>query len=393
MTSIRRVRLVARREWNQRVRSTAFRISTLSCAAIVVALIALPQIYGGGVMPTRTVGLVGESSSRMVGLLKAAGERAALPIIPRTFEDEHAADSALRSGDVDVLLIDRRRLLWKAEPDPQLGAIVASAVQLDQLRAAIEKGDLSPHQQQLLQSPRLVASSLEPVSEERSARIALAVIGLVLLFLAISVYGSFLLVGVIEEKSNRVVEVLLSRLKPTELLWGKIAGIGLVGLAQFAIVAVTALIAFQLSRDTPAPATTPATLGWTVCWFVLGFGFYSVLYGAAGSLVSRQEDAQSMTLPIGAVLLVGYLFALGTVESPDSLAAAIGSFLPPTAPMVMIVRIASGHVPMWQIVLSALLMIGSTFAMVSVAGRVYTGAVLRVGRRVKLAEAWRGGEL
>ena len=391
--SIRRVRLVARREWNQRVRSTAFRISTLLSAAIVVALIAVPQMYGGGVTHTRTVGLVGESSSQVAGLLEASGERAALPVTARTFQDEHAADSALRSGDVDVLLVDRQSLVWKAEADGQLATIVASAVQAAELQRAIEHGGLSPDQQRLLRPPQLASRSLEPVSGERPAREGLAVIGLLLLFLAISVYGSSLLVGVVEEKSSRVVEVLLSRLKPTELLWGKIAGIGVVGLAQFAIVAATALITLQLSHDTQAPATTPATIGWTVFWFVLGFGFYAVLYGAAGSLVSRQEDAQSMTLPIGAVLLVGYLFSLEAIQSPDGVVALIGSFLPPTAPMVMIVRIASGAVPWWQIVLSALLMIGTTFAMVSLAGRVYTGAVLRVGRRVKLAEAWRGAEL
>jgi len=393
MTSIRKVRLVARREWNQRARSTAFRISTLVTAAIVVALIAVPQMYGGGVTPTRTVGLVGESSSQLTGLLEAAGEGAALDVSTRNFPDEATAESALRSGDVDVLLLDRRTIVWKAEPDGQLGAIVASAVRAADLQQAIEHAGLSPDQRRLLQPPPLAARSLEPVSGERPARQGLAVIGLVLMFLAISVYGSFLLVGVVEEKSSRVVEVLLSRLKPTELLWGKIAGIGAVGLAQFAIVAIAALIAFQLSRDTQAPATTPATIGWTVVWFVLGFGFYAALYAAAGSLVSRQEEAQSMTLPILGVLLVGYLFALEAIQSPDGAAALIGSFLPPTAPMVMLVRIAGGDVPWWQIGLSALLMIGTTLGIVALAGRVYAGAVLRIGRRVKLAEAWRGAEL
>ncbi len=196
-----------------------------------------------------------------------------------------------------------------------------------------------------------------------------------------------------EEKSSRVVEVVLSRVRPTELLAGKIAGIGSVGLAQFTVVAVAALAALALSDSAQAPQTTPGTIGWIVFWFVLGYGFYAVLYAAAGSLVSRQEEAQSMTFPITAILLVGYLFSLGTAESPDSLGALIGSFVPPTAPMVMTVRIANGGVPWWEIVLSVALMLATIYGMVQLAGRIYAGAVLRIGRRVKLKEAWRGGEL
>ena len=208
----------------------------------------------------------------------------------------------------------------------------------------------------------------------------------------ISFYGGFLLVGVVEEKSSRVVEVLLSRLRPTELLTGKIAGIGLVGLAQFSLVAAAALIALALSDNPQLPTTTRGTIGWIVFWFVLGYAFYAVLYGAAGSLVSRQEEAQSMTFPITAVLIVAYLFALEAAQSPDSLATLIGSFVPPTAPLVMIVRIANGAVPWWQIGLSVVLMLVTIYGMVLLAGRIYAGAVLRIGRRVRLMEAWRGGE-
>ena len=128
-------------------------------------------------------------------------------------------------------------------------------------------------------------------------------------------------------------------------------------------------------------------------WFVLGYGFYSVLYGAGGSLVSRQEEAQSMTLPITALLLVAYFVALQTTRSPDSTTTLILSFVPPTAPMVMIVRVANGTVPWWQITLSILLMLATIYGMVQLAGRIYTGAVLRLGRRVKLRDAWRGGEV
>jgi ABC-2 type transport system permease protein len=393
MSGARRVWLVVRREWIQRVRSTAFRVSTVISAAIVVAIIALPQMYGGGAEPPRIVGVVGESSPELQSAIQAAGKQVALTVSSRAFDDEAAGEEALRADEVNVLLVDQRMLVWKAEVDDQLGAVVTTAVQTIEQQRVIDELGLTPEEQQQLRPAPLSSRSLEPVTEERTARLALATIGLVLLLMFISFYGGFLLVGVIEEKSSRVVEVLLSRLRPTELLAGKIAGIGLVGLAQFALVAAAALLALVFADNPELPATTRGTIGWIVFWFVLGYAFYAVLYGAAGSLVSRQEDAQSMTFPITAVLIVAYLFALEAAQSPDSTAALIGSFLPPTAPLVMIVRIANGSVPLWQMGLSVVVMLATIYGMVLLAGRIYAGAVLRTGRRVKLMEAWRGGEV
>jgi ABC-2 type transport system permease protein len=391
---VRRVMLVVRREWNQRARSLAFRISTVLSVLIIVAIIVLPEMYGGGSEPTRTVGLVGQASPELPAVLRTAGDQLGISVETRRFSDEPAGRAALASGDVAVLLVDQRELVWKSEKDDQLRTIVTAAVRVvDQQQAVGELGLTQEQAQRLLRPPDLGSRSLEPATKERSARVALATIGLVLLFMAISFYGGFLLVGVVEEKSSRVVEVLLSRLRPTELLAGKIVGIGLVGLAQFVAVAGSALIALKLSGNTLAPTTTPSTIGWILFWFVLGYAFYSVLYAAAGSLVSRQEEAQSMTFPITAVLLVGYFFSFGALESPDSVASVVGSFVPPTAPMVMTVRVANGGVPWWQIVLSVAIMLLAIYGLVQLAGRIYAGAVLRIGRRVKLQEAWRGGRV
>jgi ABC-2 type transport system permease protein len=389
----RRVWLVARREWNQRVRTLAFRISTVISILLVVAIILVPEMYGGGTEPTRTVGLVGESSPQLPSLLRAAGDQLDLSVKTRAFADEAVGRAALRSGDVSVLLVDQKELVWKAEVDDRLQTTVTAAVQAVERQETIGELGLAPEQaQRLLQPPDLRSTSLEPITKERSARVALATIAVVLLFMAIVFYGGFLLVGVIEEKSSRVVEVLLSRLRPTELLAGKILGIGLVGLAQLALVAASASVALAFSGSTLTPETTPSTIAWAVFWFILGYAFYSVLYATAGSLVSRQEEAQSIQFPITGVLLIGYFFALTTVESPDSAVALVGSLLPPTAPMVMTVRIANGLVPWWQILLSVTLMAAAVFGMVQLAGRIYAGAVLRFGGRLRLRDAWRGGE-
>jgi ABC-2 type transport system permease protein len=392
MTGVRAVWLVVRREWNQRVRSNAFRISTLIAAAIVVAIIISPQLLGGNVKPSRTVALVGRTSPELPTMIATIGDQLGLEVSTQRAADRGDADAALRAGDVNVVLVDQRAVVWKAEADDQLLAVVTTSVQAAERQRVIGALDLTSDELRSLRPSELTSSSLEAATAERSARLDVAMIGLSLLLLAISFYGGFLLVGVIEEKSSRVIEVLLSRLRPTDLLSGKIAGIGLVGLAQVGVVAVAALGALAVSDNADVPATTASTVAWLVLWFVLGYGFYAVLYGAAGSLVSRQEEAQSMTLPISGVLLVAYFFAMDAARSPDSTAALIGSFLPPTAPMVMLARVAYGGVPAWQIAVSVVLMVAAIVAMLRIAGRVYAGAALRSGRRVKLREAWYGVE-
>lgn len=390
---LKRVWLVTRREWNQRARTRAFRISTLISIGIVVVLIMAPEIYGGGDGNSRTIGLVGASSAQLTEVLEASSDQLGLSVKTRRFADEPAGQVALRSGDVSVLLVDQERLVWKADPDEQLQGIVISAVgALERQRAIADLGLTSEEAQRLLRAPELRSTSLERATEEQTARADLGRIGVVLLFVAIAFYCSFVMVGVVEEKSSRVVEVLLSRVRPAELFAGKILGIGLVGLAQFALVVVSALVALSFADNILAPDTTPSTLGWIVFWFVLGYAFYAVLYAAAGSLVSRQEETTSLQLPMTGVLFVAYILAFVATESPDGAAAILGSFIPPTAPMVMIVRIAHGAVPWWQIVLSVGLMVATIYGIVQVAGRIYAGGVLRFGGRVRLKDAWRGAE-
>jgi ABC-2 type transport system permease protein len=394
MNARQRIGLVARREWSQRVKTVTFRVSTVITALLVVALIALPQILGAGEEATRTVGLVGDGDPALPTLLEQAGDRLGLTVETEAFTDEAAAEAALRADDVEVVLVGEDRLVWKTDPDEALAAVVVSSVEVLRRQEAIDAIGLTPEEvEQLLQPPELSSTSLDPVSDEQQARRDLAWITVIILFMAIAFYCGFVLMGVVEEKSTRVVEVLLSRITATELLAGKVLGIGLVGLAQFAVVVVAALVAYAVTSDTVAPQTTPTALLWMLFWFVLAYAFYSVLYATAGSLVSRQEDTQTISFPVTAVALVAYFFALGAVESPDSTAALLGSLFPPTAPMVMMIRIADGGVPWWQIALSVALMAASIYGLVHLAGRIYAGGLLRFGGRMKLRDAWRAAEV
>jgi ABC-2 type transport system permease protein len=339
------------------------------------------------------VGLLGERSTQLPPLLRASGDQLDLTVKTRVFADDAAGRAALGAGDVSVLLMDQQELIWKAEADEQLQIAVTSAVGVLKRQQAIGAIGLTPEQaRQLLQPPELRSTSLEPATKEQTARADLGRIGVVLLFMAIAFYCAFVLTGVVEEKSSRVVEVLLSRVRPTELLAGKIFGIGSVGLAQLAVVMAAGLVALRFADNTLAPETTSSTLGWIVFWFILGYAFYSVLYATAGSLVSRQEETQSLQLPMTGLLFVAYILAFVATESPDGAVALVGSLFPATAPMVMIVRIAHGGVPWWQIVVSVTLTVAAVYGLVQAAGRIYAGGVLRFGGRVRLREAWRGAE-
>ena len=380
--------LVARREWDQRVRSRAFVIATAISIALVLAIVLIPDLTGADT--TRTVGLTGERSAELPAQIRAAGDDVGLAVEVRPYDDQADARAALRADEAAVVLIDQGVLVWKSDADPQLEAAVAEAIQrVERERIGEELGLSADEIARVLHPTTLRTTTLEPVTKERSEREELAMLAVAVLLMAIAFYGGFLVVGVVEEKSSRVVEVVLAHVRPSELFVGKIAGIGLAGLAQLTLIATAALVAMGFSTN-PSAETAPSTIPWIVYWFVLGYAFYAVLYGTVGSLISRQEEAESIQFPVTAGLLVAYWVSMGAASSPDSTAALIASFVPFTAPMVMTMRIAHGDVAAWEIVLSTAIMVVTILGMVQLAARIYAGAVLRIGRRVGLRDAWRG---
>jgi ABC-2 type transport system permease protein len=216
--------------------------------------------------------------------------------------------------------------------------------------------------------------------------------GLILLYVGILSYGAWTLNGVIEEKTNRVVEVLMSALRPHQLMAGKVIGIGLLGIAQLLLIVVTAGVAALAVGLVDIPDVSIGLIGSLLMWFVLGFSFYSVAYAAAGALVSRMEEAQSVATPLTLVGVAGYFAAFAVIENPDGVVAKITTFLPPIAPFVVPIRQAQGAISGWESILSIVLMLAASYGLIRLAGRVYSGAILSLGARVKLREAWRSAE-
>jgi ABC-2 type transport system permease protein len=201
-----------------------------------------------------------------------------------------------------------------------------------------------------------------------------------------------MLAGVTEEKSNRVVEVLLSSVKPWQILAGKILGIGSLGIAQFAGTILVAFLAVNLTGAIELPSLDVGAVANLILWFILGFLLFAVMYGAAGSLVSRMEDAQNVAFPMSMIAVAGFFVSIAALSDPDGTAAVVGTFIPFTAPFVVPVRAALGAIPAWQYIAAVVLTVATIVGLVLVAGRIYAGGLLRFGSRVKLRDAWRSAD-
>jgi ABC-2 type transport system permease protein len=165
----------------------------------------------------------------------------------------------------------------------------------------------------------------------------------------------------------------------------------LLGVGQMAALIVIALVALRLNDSIDLPALPLDSVVALIGWFILGFLLYATLFGAAGSLVSRMEDAQNAAAPLSILAVIGYLFSFTALGDPGGPVAVVGTFIPFTAPYVAPIRLAFGEIGGWEMALSVLVTIATIVLMVRLAGRVYSGGLLRFGSRVKWSEAFRTG--
>ncbi len=218
-------------------------------------------------------------------------------------------------------------------------------------------------------------------------------LGVVTLFMAVIFTGQALLTGVAEEKNSRVVEVVLGTMRPRHLLAGKVLALGLLGFGEV-VITVGALVVFgEAAGSFELPAATPMAIGSVLVWFVLGYAFYSTVYGAAGALVRRHADASGAAVPINLSMSIGYAIGVISAAAGENPVLRVASVLPPTAPFTMPVRMIRGTAAPWEVLLAATLVAVCAYALVHLAGRVYAGALLRTGK-VTWRDAWRAaGEL
>jgi ABC-2 type transport system permease protein len=230
---------------------------------------------------------------------------------------------------------------------------------------------------------------LAPPDPNRESNSTVAFVAVLLLYGQLFGYGVWVATGVIEEKSSRVVEILLSTIRARQLLAGKIAGIGVLGLLQLTLIAAYGIVLASATGALDLPAQALGTAALAIGWFVLGFAFYASLFAVAGALVTRMEELQNAIVPLNLLILASFIASIGAVEDPDSFAATLASLLPISSALAMPVRISLGSAGPLEVLLSLAILIGSIALLIPLAGRLYSGAVLRIGARVKLRDAWR----
>ena len=388
MNDVRQGWLVARRELRERSRSAAFVASLVFMALAVAAAIVLPALLSGG-GGTRVVGLAGQGPSELASTIEAHGRATGTSVRIHSYDSVAAGEEAVRDAAVDVLVVNGRQLDWRRQPDAQLRAVLAGAIQTVAIRERALSAGMNPDDLVAMVAPVVVKDvELGQVTGrtpgDETAAYALSLI----LFFTLSFYGGQVLTGVIEEKSSRVVEVLLARMPARNLLAGKIVGIGLLGLAQVAVVALVALVAVAFTDGVDLPAARPNMIVWALLWFVLGYALYATAFGTMGSLASRSEDASSVTGPLTVTLVVSFFLSYATIGSPYTAWARAVSWFPPTAPFAMPNRMAMGAATWWDPVVAALRTAAAIVGLVVFGGRVYGHAILHTGGVLKLGQAW-----
>jgi ABC-2 type transport system permease protein len=385
--------LVAGREIRERVRGRVFRLVTVVLFAAVGAAVVIPTIHPASSQAHR-VGVVGDSAalgSEVHQLARSFGVK--VSIVPEA--GLRVAQAALRAGQLD-LVVDRQDALLVLDPisstDTSASAryVRALSTTLGAQRAFARAG-LTPAQVAVVARAKPVpVRSLHPAKKARTTAEATALLGVIFIFVVLTQYLTWTLMGVMEEKASRVVEVLLATVRPVQLLAGKVTGIGVVALLQAGALAAFALVLARATGSSLAQGAAPAVVAATFVWLVLGYAFYSWLYAAAGSLAERQDQVQSLALPLSAPLIFGYIVALTGVSSGNaSLLVKVLAYLPPTAPFAMTTLVGFGDAAWWQFLLSVLLSVGCTVAVALMAARVYRTAVLRTGARVRLRDVAR----
>jgi ABC-2 type transport system permease protein len=437
--SFHRLSLIIGREYLSTVGKRSFLLLTVLMPVLVIALCALPALLAE----------IKSDDVKNVAVLDATGRYS------RALQDtDEYHFYTLSDGDAHSA-----RAYYESESGRDVYAIVSIPATVDSLSTlsvyspkSVPQGlsqTLSDQLEPLLREARIEAYGIDSLKEimaacdvrlevenikwdesgeeQRSEAFAAQMLGLLLSLLTymfVLCYGAMIMNGVIEEKTNRIVEVIVSSCRPMELMLGKIVGVALVGLTQIAIwgvlvggglsllglnAAATAspevAMMQSVGAEAAAGAVTPDSalaevmavvaginwaqmLGCFLLYFVGGYLLYAALFAAFGSAVDQPSDASQFTMPIVMILIFALYAGMYSINNPDGPLAWWCSMIPFTSPIVMMIRLPY-DVPTWEVALSLLLLFATAFATVYLAGRIYRTGILMYGKKTSLKELLR----
>jgi ABC-2 type transport system permease protein len=391
MNSQALIRVIASREFMARMKSRVFAITTALTVIGIAGYILLQAYVFNKSTSALDVGFVGAAQSI------AAPVRAEAASLDETINVHSYPSTAAGRADVQSKVLDAlvsgpptaTTVTVDSSLDPALETVLNDSVRESVLNDMLTQHGIDPTSiDNAIASASVHVDELSPVNAVRVQQIVIGLLVALTLYVTLIIYGQLVAAGVIEEKSNRIVEILLATVRPWQLMMGKIIGIGLVALIQVAITAGVALVVASATKLVSIPTLGVDVVISGIVWFVLGYLMYALLFAGAGSMVSRQEDVGSVTMPVIFVLVAAWILAL-TVALPDpgSTGTTVLSFIPLFAPVIMPIRIAAEVVPFWQVAVSVLLVLGTIGLFTIVAGRIYRNSVLHIGGRVKFGQA------
>jgi ABC-2 type transport system permease protein len=382
--------LVARREFVQRARDRSFFVSTAITIGIIVLVVVFPRALNFGADEYH-VAFAGPDGAALQVVARTQAELADVDLTVVEVVDADEAEVLVREGNLDAY-VDGDSVVVERDLPASLRAVLENAHGAVSGTRALEEAGIDPEQvASALDTARLEVVTLDPEADERTTRGGIAFIGALVLYGQLLGYGFWVALGVVEEKSSRVVEVLLSAIPARALLAGKVLGIGLLGLTQLLVISIVAVGAATLAGSLALEASMLQPIGLVLGWFVLGYVAYACLSAAAAARVSRQEELQNATTPLTMLAMVSFFASFYVFFNPGGAGPTVVSMIPPVSALAMPIRMARGDAAPWEVGLALVLMVGLIAGLVLVAGRVYEGAVLRMGAKVPLAEAWRSG--
>ncbi len=419
-----KLRMVIRREYMDRIRKKSFWLGTLLFPLLMLGLIffqiLLADMEAGKL---RTVALL-DSTGRLLDAFQAKLSEEKLKDGSPAFhvesvpvgEDLEAARRSLEprvnSGELFGIItagndldapgnfrlyarsvgnITVQRTLQRAMRDAVVGLRLERS-HLDLERERLEK-ILSPIELESFQVAAGAKAKKKGFDEAYFGTFTFVMI----LYMALLLYGVAVMRGILEEKSNRIIEVLLGSLSPDQLMTGKILGIGLVGLTQMSIYAATAgLVRLYMAASPLAgewsgvlDAVSPLKMLYFLVFFILGYFLYTSLFAAVGAVCNSEQEAQNLQTPVVMCLVVPMVATFFFVANPDSTAALVVSLIPLFTPMVMFMRISVLTPPFWQIALSIVLMLVANYLFFKGVGRIFRIGVLMYGKHPTLPEILR----
>lgn len=430
-----KILLILKREYTTRVQKKSFIILTLLMPVIMAALMFLPAYFMSMNDEQQRTIAVYDGSSIFLGRLESSN-LTAYKFIPK---DEYVAlKKDIKQSSYYALLIIEPNFLTSKTVQVVSGSNIPwdlkSQIQ-DKIQSIIEKDKMAEvvRQTAIPDLEKKIASTKTPInletikvgsdgdSQKSSTEIGM-ILGYIfgfMIYMFIFLYGTMVMQGVMEEKQSRIVEVIISSVKPFQLMMGKIVGIALVGLTQFALWVVLGIAIFGFSKnfypdhsrkpqvqnvmeqkqdivqqDSSEPqidkiqelismtdsVNFPLIIGCFIFFFLGGYLLYSSMFAAVGSAIDAQEDAQQFMLPISLPIILSIMVMMSAIKNPEGSMAFWFSMIPFTSPIVMMSRIPFG-VPAWQLILSMSLLVATFIGMVWVTARIYRTGILMYGKK------------